>query len=537
MMKIPTTASSCRPILHPRGYLIAWVEGHIISNATIRWASFGTWATTIPIPSSAAAASSHHHAAITTATAAAAVPAKYSANTASFLVLPSTMISHHYHCQQLRHHSASITAAAASVTAHNAKVVAGGGGGEGGGGGGDFGTAGKIFFSSLCLFTFSLGIWQTNRYFEKVSMVQKRKEDLKLVPFHNYYDWLASKTQKDEIENNKTTAAAAASNCKSYRRVHLRGSFIHEHEIFIGPRGPPPGALAESGPNSGRGGGGGGMSSSTQGYLVITPFVVLKDEEGDDASISSGTRGETKRGWLGSSRRSDGKHINHDSTNSSPSQKSTIDTSNHDVVWINRGWIPRHFLHPQNSHHHSLHPHHGPQPHNYNEIITSYTQPSGIQHILAMESSTDKQPGRFSFAPPSRVESSNHRVDSKLQTTIAGTETSTTNDAREEPPTSATTTTMSHKKLLWMDRPAMEELTSCPSDFHPPLFVEINTATTTDSSPQQSSSLQYPVKSSQEYVGEFKISPEIHAGYAVTWFGLSGAGMIMTRKLLSRGRL
>ena len=87
-----------------------------------------------------------------------------------------------------------------------------------------------------------------------------------------------------------------------------------------------------------------------------------------------------------------------------------------------------------------------------------------------------------------------------------------------------------------MDRPAMEELTSSPSNYHPPLFVEINTddGTTTDAAGDKT--LQYPVKSTQEYVGEFKVTPEIHAAYAVTWFGLSGAGVLMTRKLLSRGR-
>ena len=48
--------------------------------------------------------------------------------------------------------------------------------------------------------------------------------------------------------------------------------------------------------------------------------------------------------------------------------------------------------------------------------------------------------------------------------------------------------------------------------------------------------LVFPLQSPSDKVGEYKISPMIHAGYAFTWFGLSGAGMIMTRKLLTRGR-
>jgi len=35
-----------------------------------------------------------------------------------------------------------------------------------------------------------------------------------------------------------------------------------------------------------------------------------------------------------------------------------------------------------------------------------------------------------------------------------------------------------------------------------------------------------------ESVADFKVTPAVHAAYAVTWFGLSLAGMIMTRKLM-----
>ena len=33
---------------------------------------------------------------------------------------------------------------------------------------------------------------------------------------------------------------------------------------------------------------------------------------------------------------------------------------------------------------------------------------------------------------------------------------------------------------------------------------------------------------------EFKVGPETHAGYAATWFALSGAGAVMTRNLLRK---
>jgi cytochrome oxidase assembly protein ShyY1 len=47
---------------------------------------------------------------------------------------------------------------------------------------------------------------------------------------------------------------------------------------------------------------------------------------------------------------------------------------------------------------------------------------------------------------------------------------------------------------------------------------------------------QFPISPNASGLGEFKVGPATHAGYALTWFGLSGAGMVMTRKLLTRGR-
>ena len=45
------------------------------------------------------------------------------------------------------------------------------------------------------------------------------------------------------------------------------------------------------------------------------------------------------------------------------------------------------------------------------------------------------------------------------------------------------------------------------------------------------------MQSAAEHVGEYKISPTIHAGYyAATRFGVPGAGMYMTRTMITRGR-
>jgi cytochrome oxidase assembly protein ShyY1 len=47
---------------------------------------------------------------------------------------------------------------------------------------------------------------------------------------------------------------------------------------------------------------------------------------------------------------------------------------------------------------------------------------------------------------------------------------------------------------------------------------------------------KFPVQPPLETVGELKLTPMVHASYAFTWFGLAGAGVFMTRKLITRGR-
>jgi len=139
--------------------------------------------------------------------------------------------------------------------------------------------AGIVFFSSLCASTFALGCWQTERYLEKIDLQAQRETELAMEPI------IVSSTSRLDSKNN------ARQEKECFRRIKINGTFRHENELLVGPRGPPPGALAFSGPNSGRSGG--GMSSSPQGYFVLTPF---------ESSNGGG------------------------------------------IVLVNRGWVPRHFV-------------------------------------------------------------------------------------------------------------------------------------------------------------------------------------------------
>ena len=100
------------------------------------------------------------------------------------------------------------------------------------------GTGGKLFFGSLCAGTFGLGCWQLQRYTEKIELVKQREAELAMVP--------------EPLDDTVP---------KGLRRRLVDGQYLHQLEVLVGPRGPPQGALAKSGPSSGRSG---GMSTSPQ---------------------------------------------------------------------------------------------------------------------------------------------------------------------------------------------------------------------------------------------------------------------------------
>jgi hypothetical protein len=95
-------------------------------------------------------------------------------------------------------------------------------------------------------------------------------------------------------------------------------------------------------------------------------------------------------------------------------------------------------------------------------------------------------------------------------------------------------------QLFWMDGVALQAIAG--QEEETTLLTEIATSNTTvgeetTASPSTSSGTQkYPRRPALETLAEFKTTPAIHAGYAVTWYGLSVAGVYMTRKLITRGR-
>jgi len=272
--------------------------------------------------------------------------------------------------------------------------------------------AGTLFFSSLCASTFGLGCWQAQRYVEKIEQIEQREEELAQNPVELEKDAKCSLAEAMGAGVDFSRNANEVEIVRGHRPVVIKGKFLHEYELLVGPRGPPLGALSSTGPNSGRSQG--GMASSPQGFFCLTPF---------ERANNMGT------------------------------------------VIVNRGWIPRWDI-QQNA---------------------AWKRPNGDVTLVGIPSKSE-QP-RF-ISPP--------------------------HDERHP------------KQLLWFDRLAIEDKSRTTGKS--PLLVTETTNT------HASDGDGPPFKPSKESVGEFKVSTTTHAGYAVTWFGLSGAGIFMTRKLITRGR-
>jgi surfeit locus 1 family protein len=310
------------------------------------------------------------------------------------------------------------------------------------------GTAlGKLFFGSLCLGTFSLGVWQANRYLEKQELIKKRSEDLVIPPV----PFLDNATDND-----------ASTKHASFRRYILPndGTFDYRHEFLVGPRGPPPGVLGSvANPSNSAG----GLSSAPQGYFVITPYLF---------HASSG--GEPK------------------------------------VVLVNRGWIPRHMATSSSRTGSNARP---PTASTAPQQVL-WGRPAGLirenpGRSLVVLQSRGEQP-RFMVPEHDfgdRVQSGGVRIP----------------------------------KLFWFDLNTMRTLAgkALPTksqDERTVLENEIPYVTLVhDERENDASVLEFPLSPTAEAISEFKVSPAVHVGYAMTWYSLSMSGMYMTR-LLFKGK-
>jgi surfeit locus 1 family protein len=330
-------------------------------------------------------------------------------------------------------------------------------------------TAGKLFFGSLCAGTFALGCWQTSRLFEKEQLIEDRTKELQQPAVS------VSAVSRDKIRPG------------SFQRLVLEGQYDHAREMLVGPRGSPPAAGGGSSSY-------GGNMPSPQGYFVVTPFV-------------------TKEG---------------------------------DVFLVNRGWVPRNAVVPTLS----------PQQQQYQQ--QQHRQRRREQEEAARGGSGSRPSSNASNAPPpppSRLQWSRpsgtmavHALPSILESTCVLDRPRSLHRLRLVSHLRATRLSLivaeprflvaNHNyrerpvQLYWFDVDAMQQLVQ-RNDAMLVTSYNDNNNQESGQDDSDSESLLRPVRPTLASLQEFKVSPAIHAAYAFTWFSLSLAGLIMTRRLAS----
>lgn len=328
-------------------------------------------------------------------------------------------------------------------------------------------TAGKVFFGSLCAGTFGLGVWQTQRYFIKQTLVAQRQAELAQEPV-------------TDLEVLSSYAQPGNGTETSFRKVRLRGTFRHDQEILVGPRGPPPGALPDKAGSSAQ-----GMSSSPQGYFVLTPLVLTKS-----------------------------------------ANQAAADAAEDTTVWVNRGWIPRHLGTSEQARGGRPRPQDGGGRY-------------GVSAALTLETDASRRHGN-----PQYLQWERPVGDPDVAVTVVATKTEeprflvAEHELKTRPP-----------KLFWFDAETLRALVPATGQTESTPIPNAATNTTTSSTrllPTLVTQVRegddvagdrankWPVTATADKIGDFKVSPAVHAGYAFTWYGLSLAGLYMTKVLLTK---
>jgi surfeit locus 1 family protein len=204
-------------------------------------------------------------------------------------------------------------------------------------------TSGKLFFGSLCVGTFGLGVWQLQRLLEKQKLVEERTSQLQMEPTRDLSSW-KSGNDSESTDNN--------SNRSNYRRRLVQGVFRYDYEVLVGPRGAPPGVQPErkgmSAKQKGSGASSGG-APGPQGYHVLTPLEVRVPFSSD---------GPTK---------------------------------NPTVVWVNRGWIPKTRLPQKEGNRGRRGETPAPKPVQEPDTPITWNRPTGPVEIIAVQTSVESK--------------------------------------------------------------------------------------------------------------------------------------------------
>lgn len=133
---------------------------------------------------------------------------------------------------------------------------------------------GYVLFGSLVAGTAGLGAWQAQRYFWKVSLIDKRKEGLRLPPLsleRGLDEYQVGSEASSEHTKAFSNSSTNKTNREIVRRVNVRGEWLPDGPMLVGLRGPS------------RGMHGGvqteGMNMNQQGYYVLALFKLADTGE------------------------------------------------------------------------------------------------------------------------------------------------------------------------------------------------------------------------------------------------------------------
>jgi len=383
------------------------------------------------------------------------------------------------------------------------------------------GASGKIFFGSLCAGTFGLGCWQLDRLLQKWDAIDERREQLGMPPVRYGVGGVGVGAGWNTTNTNDTTSTAASTTRNTttihtntntnttnndndnalapYRRRLLRGRLRHDKEVLIGPRGAPPGvqlpvsglSAAKNKNNANKNNGNAnaatttvsGMQPGPQGFYVLTPMEVA----GADADADMGA---------------DADH----------------------VVWVNRGWVPKTMVPGANRPHYKNDPVQRARLEEELRKPVGWNRPEGVVELTAIVSKPEKPRFLVPEHDYSRRPLQLFWIDGLALGAVAAdiavaTKRQHDNDNEHEsggaPYETAVVTQV------------VDDTTDNDND---------DNGTQQQRRQQQPPPLLYPLQPPVSCVGAFKTTPAVHVGYAATWFGLSGAGWYMTRKLITKGR-
>jgi surfeit locus 1 family protein len=301
------------------------------------------------------------------------------------------------------------------------------------------------------------------------------------------------------------------------RRLRLVGEYRHDREFLVGPRGPPPGALADAPGSSAQ-----GLSSSPQGYYVVTPLQLSLNNNSNKGTSDNDKRPTTTPPPL--------------------------------FVLVNRGWLPRHMVQqPQSQQKQRQQQQRATespsQPPNSPLPQRQWNRPTGTVQVTVVPA---KPEGTVIYGT---AQSGVGGLGMRAHLTLFASFSSYTIYAHThthyvlEPKflVAQHNLTTVPAVLYWYDLPTMLSVADIPlatnntnTDHDEPMLVFATQVQMDDgddgSAKTTTTTRTWPVPPHASKVGDFKVSPAVHAGYAVTWYGLCAAGLYMTRILLTRGR-